>query len=544
MSFAEELNLKRAIKRVKNDILDDAMSDVVRYRDFFGEEESILEMISSKLEDVRRYRAEEGYFIDIPKSGFTLRPASLPRFVDRIIYQALADNFLEVYIPESCVYSNLPDTNDSSYMFQRGVKLWVQMNQKIRKEAEKYPYVIRTDLASYFDHTYHKLFKSRINDLFGKKFSKSYLDNANILLGKLWNKLGNHQLRNFGIPQINDPSSFFGNIYLDEIDKWLVSLPGPAFRYVDDFYIFTKTEAEAKKYLSELITRLRTMGLYISSAKTFIKSSEYLINDISDRERKIDSIDTMLYSKNINKIQEASDLVVDLFMSEINNDSDFDDRLFRFCINRLKKLQATDLGGDIHETAIKEVLQRLITKPNETSTFVDYLSMFPDDERIQKKICEFLISEDNIYNWQEMHLLEYLIRSNLVSALDSEFIRYLRKVIEQNNPWSSSKAMVFWGKNGSYAHRREIRELFSDDNHLIINRGLFIAIQEMNKSERDHFYDTSCNDDFETSYLVNFIKKMDNPTYHYFNPPTGYDIFFEEDYDSDDLRDDMDYYFI
>lgn len=542
MSFVDELDLKRAIKRVKNDILDDAMSDVIRYRDYFGEEEIIIEMISSKLEDVRQYRAEEGYFIDIPKPGFTLRPASLPRFIDRIIYQAVADNFLEVYEPESCVCSNLPNSNDSSYMFQRGVNLWVQMNQNIRKEAEKFPYVVRSDLASYFDHTHHRLFRSRINDLFGDKFPKPYIDNVISLLGKLWKKLGNHHLRDFGIPQINDPSSFFGNIYLDEIDKWLVSLPGSAFRYVDDFFIFSNTESEAKKILCDLIIRLRAMGLYVSSSKTSIRNSEYLIDDISERERKVDSIDSLLNSKDKKKIQEASDLVVNLFLSEINKDGEFDDRLFRFCINRLKKLKATELGGDIHEIAIEEVLKRLVTKPSETSTFVDYLSMFPNDERIQKRILGFLIGEENIYNWQEMHLLEYLIRSNLESNLDAEFIRYLRYVIDQNNPWSSSKAMVFWGKNGSYAHRREIRELYSDGNHLIVNRGLLLAIQEMNNSERDHFYDTSCNNDFETSNFVNFIKKLDNPTYHYFNPPTGYDIFFDEDYDSDDLRDDLDYY--
>jgi len=537
MSFFEKLDFNNAIRRIKTDRKNDPIIDITGYRDFFSSRDRVLEELEKNLNEIDRYSAKYGISINIPKKNFTLRPAMIPKIEDRLLYQAIADILIPHYTPEPLVFSNIPNPITNSYIFKHGVESWLKFQDEIIKKCEEYDYVVETDITAYFEHISHRLLKSRLKDLFSEKLGNDDIRTVNILLGKMLNRWGYSYLRGFGIPQINDVSSFFGNIYLDDLDKWLLKLDYPAFRYVDDIRIFTKDKYSARKALNELIIKLRSMGLFISSAKTEIKESLIVLTDLLQRNEKLNQIDEELESRDEERITEISKEILNLVKENYQNGEIIDGRVFRFCINRLKRLKATGIEEEIHDEVIPIVLSSLSSMPSSTDIFVDYLSMFPNNEDIQRNVVDFINSEKNIYNWQEMHLINYLIRSNISTKNWSRWRNYFVELARSSdNLICSSYSIVLWGKNGDYSDRRDIRELyFNADNFK--KRSIVIGIQEMQKNERDNFYRENCQTDFDVRFLVNYLEKLSTPIYHYFNPPTGYEIFnYDIEDDSDDIR--------
>ena len=57
----------------------------------------------------------------------------------------------------------------------------------------------------------------------------------------------------------------------------------------------------------------------------------------------------------------------------------------------------------------------------------------------------------------------------------------------------------------------------------------------MHRGERDNFYNDVSRDFRSVQMAVEYVKALPNPTYHYFNPPSGFDLI--DTYDSDDLDD-------
>jgi len=138
-----------------------------------------------------------------------------------------------------------------------------------------------------------------------------------------------------------------------------------------------------------------------------------------------------------------------------------------------------------------------------------------------------------------MHLLEVLIRHDLPTHFFKKIIPYLReKSYSCHNQPVGRKAVVLWGKNGSYADKREIRSLYSSKKDINDKRAILFAIQEMQRKERNKFYSDQKGIN-EIRYCADYIQNLNYPTYHFYSPPHGYDILYEETQidDSDDLRD-------
>ena len=83
---------------------------------------------------------------------------------------------------------------------------------------------------------------SRITDLFVNVIEHNELESIKVILHRMWGRWNVGFIKNFGIPQINDASSFMANLYLDELDKWLASRKLLYLRYVDDIRIFAESE--------------------------------------------------------------------------------------------------------------------------------------------------------------------------------------------------------------------------------------------------------------------------------------------------------------
>ena len=233
MSLKDILDLRKAFRRVQQDKRDDVWPDIVGYRDYQLDIGNNLAALSTRIADPSSYLASRPLNIDLPKRGFTLRPGVVPLIDDRVLYQAIADFLAPHFTPEYCVYSNrLSLAHDSRRMFVPGVQLWLEFQGKVEEFCNKYAYVVETDITAHFDHISHDLLLHRLDDLFSEHVDRSTLRESKQLLQRLLWRWNGHNSR-FGIPQMNDASSFFGNLYLDELDKWMIRHGYIFLRYVE-----------------------------------------------------------------------------------------------------------------------------------------------------------------------------------------------------------------------------------------------------------------------------------------------------------------------
>lgn len=544
MGLEDKLNLGKAFRRVDSDRRDDAFPDIVGYRDYKKNLDENLNALREKIKSLEQYKTNLPLSIDLPKRGSTLRPGVVPLIDDRIVYQAIADLFTQHFQPEANVYSNKLAGTDSNQMFIQGVELWIAFQNKIEEYCYQYPLVVETDITAYFDHINHELMLSRITDLFGKAIDPDELEGIKIILRRMWGRWNVGYIKNFGIPQINDASSFMANMYLDELDKWLVSRKLVYLRYVDDIRIFAKSEPEAKKALAELIVKMRQMGLYVASGKTKIKKTADVLGELTKGRNQIKDIEADIDSGNPERMNLAAEKMKAFFLQLVNDPQEFNDRLFRFCVNRFKRLYVSGLGLDTHDRVIHEVIQRMSTMPESTDIFVDYLSLFVDNEFIQSRTLDFLESPENIYAWQEMLLLELLVRLNLSPDFCLRANQYANSVIIGNkHPACKARAYLLLGKNGTYAERRDIRSHYNQEIDESVKKSIIVAMQEMRADERNNFYKGVSGESRNLSQIIDYVQGLSKPTYDYYNPPSPYDV-IPEDYDSDDLFDLGSEYFI
>lgn len=233
MSLDEILDFERAFRRVMQDKHDDTWPDVLGYRDYGRSLEDNVESLKLRVNKPSSYIASLPLGIDLPKKGFTLRPGVVPLIDDRLVYQAIADFLSPYFRTETCVYSNRPSYDPkSSRMFVPGVGLWLEFQSDVEKYCNAYPYVVETDITAYFEHIGHDLLLHRLDDLFLPCVDKQTLRETKKLLSRLWKRWSRGASR-YGIPQVNDASSFFANLYLDELDKWMLRHDYVFLRYVD-----------------------------------------------------------------------------------------------------------------------------------------------------------------------------------------------------------------------------------------------------------------------------------------------------------------------
>jgi hypothetical protein len=279
------------------------------------------------------------------------------------------------------------------------------------------------------------------------------------------------------------------------------------------------------------------MGLYIASGKTSIKETSVVINELKEKSEQMNLIEIEIKSGSPDRLLIAAQMLQEFITELISRPEKFNDRQFRYCVNRFKRLKVNNLALDSHDSIADDVLNRLTTMPYSTDIFVDYLSLFTDSYNVQVRTIEFLESNYNIYPWQELLLLELLIRVDVLPELHDRALSVCRTIARSNHkhPACRERSFVFWGKNGDYADRREIRSWYHNENQEEIKRAILFAIQEMQVGERNNFLSTASTDSTGLKMAAEYVQSLNNPIYHYYNPPAGFQI--SESWDSNDIDD-------
>ena len=497
--LSKMLDLGLAWRRVKKDQYNDIIPDILELRDVDYDKTTTIDKIKGDLD--RGYRPSDLLKIDMPKKRYTLRPGSNMIPEDRIVYQAVVD-FISSEVeepPADCVFSyRLNRDRQSNTMFKFWRPLWLEMRRKMRDVyANGYRCLLRTDIAAYFEHIDHRILRANVLD--GQVKEKQILD----LLGTLLKKWAVSDVKHIGIPQGCDASSFIGSLYLINLDKIMKREGLKYFRYSDEIYILTKDEREARKAIQSIIHELRMFHLNLQDAKTdIITDPERVEEEIgTEEEDKTKDFDYEFQRKRKKgRIQEAEEEIVKRYKEVTRNGraKEVDLSKFKWCLNRLSKIKS--------DRAVNFILRRLADFPFLADLCFEYLQPFANRKSVKGEITDFLTSQDNIYDWQEMWLLFTLSNAKKV---DSGQLDVLRGIIKGGyKHWASRVAAILaLGKLGDNADRTWLRNLYSSEHNNCVKRAIAVSVHNLPKSVRNKFYTEIENDSYDMKRLANYLRR-------------------------------------
>lgn len=248
-------NLQEAMKRVKSN---KGASGIDKMS-----VEEIDEYFSKHIEEIKtsiwekKYRPRAVKRVYIPKPNGKKRPLGIPVVVDRVIQQAVAQVFSELY--DVCF-------SEHSYGFRPNRSAHQAMEEVLFYLNEGCEWVIDLDIEKYFDTVNHdkliSILREKVKDDVTLHLVRSFL-RAGIM------ENGIIRRNEEGVPQGGPLSPILSNIYLDRFDKELESRGLRFVRYADDCNIFVKSEMSANRVMKSVSSWLeRKLFLKVNMTKT------------------------------------------------------------------------------------------------------------------------------------------------------------------------------------------------------------------------------------------------------------------------------------
>ena len=248
-------NLQEAMKRVKSN---KGASGIDKMS-----VEEIDEYFSKHIEEIKtsiwekKYRPRAVKRVYIPKPNGKKRPLGIPVVVDRVIQQAVAQVFSELY--DECF-------SEHSYGFRPNRSAHQAMEEVLFYLNEGCEWVIDLDIEKYFDTVNHdkliSILREKVKDDVTLHLVRSFL-RAGIM------EDGIIRRNEEGVPQGGPLSPILSNIYLDRFDKELESRGLRVVRYADDCNIFVKSEMSANRVMKSVSSWLeRKLFLKVNMTKT------------------------------------------------------------------------------------------------------------------------------------------------------------------------------------------------------------------------------------------------------------------------------------
>jgi len=287
-----------------------------------------------------------------------------------------------------------------------------------RKSVElsrRYPIILETDIASFFEHVDLQKLRSVLARLGAEPADLEFLFDG--LLPHWTHESGR------GIPQGPWASSYIANVLLDSIDKAMLQYGYAYIRYVDDMRVFCEDRVGAKRAVLRLTELVRELGFTLQTSKTRIlqpdeartkwRGFEDVLAELEGEvARELSQLFTSYgeYFDNPEEQEQAQLSAVGLEALErlfrtITETSaeDLDRTGFRFVLNRLAVSESN--------LAVPYCLDNLAELPDVAPECAHYLGRFSADLGMQRQIVNFVASGDCIYDWQAMHLVGALVDS-------------------------------------------------------------------------------------------------------------------------------------
>lgn len=285
MAFADELDLDLAWRKTKRDFghyMNSFVSTPYVIDILDRRQEQWLAGLRERLADENddgdeakdfQYEPRAPRIIDVPKSQYHLRPASVLYIEDAVVYSAL---MLMLYddIRESISWSAgsrrfshilyEDKAEDNRWQtFERDH--WQDMEDKKIRLAQEHNYVLETDVSGFYENIDIERAISVIRQMTGQT----------AVAMELWELLDTWaEPRKRGVPQGYGPSDIIAEAYLDSVDRRLKNRDMYHLRFNDDFFVFCGSRDEAILAQNLLEKWLRAKGLNMKAGKTEVLDAD------------------------------------------------------------------------------------------------------------------------------------------------------------------------------------------------------------------------------------------------------------------------------
>ena len=450
--------------------------------------------------------------IDVPKSNFTIRPMSRPHLEEWLILEAIV-KFIsnEIYENNNELCLRSYSTLSFKKELKKSTSAWLMFDERARDFYKAgYKTAVITDITAYYENISLEELRNRLHNFISEN---KEINNCIDVLFKLFRRWSQDRIANYSLPQGPFAASFFGDIFLDHVDRKMEKYEG-YFRYMDDIRIFCKNELEAKIALKDLIIALRDLKLNINAKKTDILVNEQIEDRLFDKHHELMSfIDETIESKNYKLISTEVAYSLQMLFDISFKDDPFERRHLNFSLYRLGILYNS--GIDInHDLIINKILTNFDSKPHHTSLFCDFLINFPQRKDIFVSILDFIKSEKNIYEWQEMKLLQCILNFNITLSDNEKSVFYDCGKDRNRHPFVNCFYILLSGKYGKNRDRELLIDIYDEKDNEYIKMAIILSVQELALPSRNTFYNRLKKIESENiCNFIEYIKSLKGPLY-------------------------------
>ncbi|PDS22438.1 RNA-directed DNA polymerase, partial [Flavobacterium columnare NBRC 100251 = ATCC 23463] len=252
----------------------------------------------------KTYKAEQAHKIFIPKKNELVRPLSMLKFTDLLIYQAIANIIVDFSFDKiaplygKTIFGNIVNPTNSNetdkmFFFQPWKKSWKNFSDRsIKYFNDGYVYLSEFDIASFFDTIDHNILFQILKKNYG--IDESIINLLENCL-ETWTGDFNHRtfISKHGIPQGPLASAFFADLYLIYLDDEITTkgkLEIKYLRYVDDIRIFSRDKKISRKAIAALDLISRDLGLIPQGNKISIKKIDDIKKELKVQNNKFSEI--------------------------------------------------------------------------------------------------------------------------------------------------------------------------------------------------------------------------------------------------------------
>lgn len=220
-----------------------------------------------------RYEPTPAHLVPIPKTQLTTRLGALAPLGDRLVLHAyvaaLIPKLEPLLVNASAVFGDDGPVDSQS---------WRTFEKAPLEEGSKY--VVRADIASFYETISHDYLAHQLRTATRQE---TLADDFISLLGTMMR--GSR-----GVPQGYIASDALATVYLDSLDRAMVTGKWRYFRRGDDIRVAVDTYSAGVRAVARIEAELRKLGLTLNDAKTMVlRASTYERNlsDVSHAEERL-----------------------------------------------------------------------------------------------------------------------------------------------------------------------------------------------------------------------------------------------------------------
>ena len=428
------------------------------------------------------FEPSEATKIFIPKPSGLIRPITILRIRDTVVYQAignlLADKARKQFSANyfKLVFSNILPARSSQYFFRD----WKYCLRKLDSEKKRAfnngnVWMGKLDLASFYDLIDHTLLR-RV--LLKMSMNTDVVDLLIKCLGK-WTLYPKGLEHGHGVPQGPLVSSLLAECVLSYIDKHMVSLNSSAYlRYVDDITIMSRSEKEARRQFARIELLCRQLGL-VPTIKLPIHKRDKMDELMVDEPSPPAGFPN--YPNTASKLDKAqNDRMRKMFLgcfqgSKLRERDNVITRL-RFSLYRMNK----------DKRMLNKVFYLLEELPCVYEATNYYLRKFNEDKDVGLRIIEYLDSEP-LYQTVKAGTLETLFFSCVTGQYNKLRTHSLHALARNNNVILRCAGVRVLCLRNTYVARLQ-RLLLREDELFLRERLLFSLCDNLSQTTKETIF--------------------------------------------------------